>query len=154
MFSPETFMNAVFTEANATTLQPCPAGEFPATVSEIKAASGTISKGERAGEPWARLDVTWEIQDPSVADQLGRKSVKVRQGVMLDLTAEGGLDMSKDRNVNLGRLRDAVGLNQPGQPFSPNMLIGRGGRVSVQHRIDDRDGVTIFAEVRGVAPMA
>jgi hypothetical protein len=153
MFSPETFMNAVYTEVNDTKIVPCPVGEFPAQIVEVTPKSGTISKGERTGEPWAMLQVNWETSDPSACAATGRDKVRVRQGIMLDLTPAGGLDFGPGRNVQLGRLREATGLNQPGQPFSPSMFTGRSGRISVAHRIDDRDGVTVQAEVKNVAPL-
>jgi hypothetical protein len=153
MFSPETFMNAVFTEANDTSIIPCPAGEFASQIVSVEPKSGTISKGDRAGEPWARLDVLWETQDPAACSVTNRTPTKIRQGIMLDLTPQGALDMSKGKNVQLGKLREAIGLNTPGQPFSPAMMIGRSGRTSVSHRIDERDGVTIQAEVRAVASL-
>jgi hypothetical protein len=153
MFNPEAFMQAVITDANSTALTPCPPGEFPAQILEVKPASGTIGKGDRAGQPWARLDVSWEITDPSVAAITGRERTRVRQGVMLDLTASGDLDMSPNQNVRLGQLREAVGLNQAGQAFSPAMFIGRSARVVVKHEIDNRDGVTIQANVVAARPL-
>lgn len=152
-FNPEAFMNAVFTEANDTTITPCPAGEFPAQITELTPKSGTISKGDRAGETWARLDILWETTDPVAQAATGREKVRVRQGVMLDLLPNGGLDMSKGKNVQLGKLREAVGLNVPGAPFSPAQLVGRSARIVVGHRIDERDGVTIQAEVKTTAPL-
>jgi hypothetical protein len=152
-FSPETFMNAVFNEANDTKIIPCPVGEFPAQILEVTPKSGIISKGDRAGETWARLDVSWETSDHAACAATGRERVRVRQGIMLDLTPNGGLDFGPGRNVQLGRLREAVNLNQPGQPFSPAMFVGRSARISVAHTLDNRDNVTIQAEVRNVAPL-
>ena len=81
---------------------------------------------------------------------LGRDKVTVRQGIMLDITDSGGLDMGKGRNIGLGRLREAIGLNTPGQPFSFSMVAGRVAKVNVSHRID---GENIYAEVKGVAKL-
>lgn len=148
MFNPEAFMQATIDQANDTKVIPCPEGEFHAQAIDVKVSSGTIGKGERTGEPWASLNVTWEIADPNVAAITLRDKTRVRQGVMLDLTSDGNLDMAKGRNIGLGKLRDAVGLNVPGQPFSPTMIIGRAARVAVKHRIDERDGETIQPEVR------
>ena len=64
------------------------------------------------------------------------------------LSDSGGLDMGKGRNVGLGRLREALNLNQPGQSFSFSMIPGRLAKVSVSHRID---GENIYAEVKAVA---
>ena len=59
--------------------------------------------------------------------------------------------MGKGQNVGLGRLREAVGLNSPGQPFAFSMLTGRVAKVVVKHRIHEDK---IFAEVKAVAKMA
>jgi hypothetical protein len=152
-FSPETFMNTVLTEVNDTKIIPCPTGEWPAQIVEVTPKTGTISKGDRAGETWARLDVNWEITDPQVTSVTNREKTRVRQGVMLDLNPNGGLDMGPGKNVQLGRLREATGLNVSGAPFSPSMLLMRSGKVRVAHRIDERDGVTIQAEVQAVAAL-
>lgn len=151
MFSPESFMQTVFTEVNDTKIIPCPAGDWPAQAVEVTPKSGTIGKGDRAGEPWARLDVSWEITHPSVLEACHRDKVRVRQGIMLDLTPSGMLDMGPGKNVQFGKLREALGLNVPGAPFSPAMIVGRSGMVKVAHRIDERDGVTIQADVTAVA---
>lgn len=153
MFSPETFMNAVFTEANETKIVPCPVGDWPAQCDAVTPKSGTISKGDRAGETWAKLELRWVIEDPAVTAETGRNPTKVVQSIMLDLTPQGGLDMGPGKNVQLGRTREACGLNQPGQPFSPSMFVGRSARCSVSHRLDERDGQTIYAEVRAVTSL-
>ena len=67
---------------------------------------------------------------------------------MLDLTDSGSMDMGKGRNVGLGRLREALNLNQPGQVFSFSMIPGRLAKVAVSHRID---GENIYAEVKSLA---
>lgn len=150
-FNPEAFMNAVITDALDTAVTPCPPGEWIGTATDIKVNSGIIGKGERTGEPWANVNVTWEITDPAVAAITKRDKTRVRQSVMLDLDSNGNLDLSKGRNIGLGKLRAAVDLNQPGQPFSPMMIVGRSARLNVVHSLDNRDGVTLQAEVRSVA---
>ena len=66
---------------------------------------------------------------------------------MLDLAATGGLDMSEGKNVALGRLREALGLNDPSQSFSFHQLPGLMGRVNVTHRVVGED---TFADVKAV----
>jgi hypothetical protein len=67
---------------------------------------------------------------------------------MLDLTEEGMLATGKGRNVLLGRLREATGLNQSGEPFAFPMLTGRPAKVQVAHRLYEGQ---IYAEVKGTA---
>lgn len=144
MFDPEMFLNVTTNEANATTLEPIPEGEYIATIKEVK---------PRQSGDYVLLDVVWTIDDAALAEQLGRKSVTVRQSIFLDITETGGLATGKGKNVGLGRLREAVGQNRPGQPWSPGMLAGAGPcRITVKHRTND-DGSQIYEDVRQVAAL-
>lgn len=149
MFSPEQFLDMQVTESNDTKTIPVPVGEYTAVIEEVKVRQWQSKKDPSMSG--LTLDVKWSVDDSAIKELLGRDKVTVNQGIMLDLTDSGGLDMGKGRNVGLGRLREALGLNSPGQPFSFMMLSGRVGKVSVTHRID---GENIFAEVKGVAKLA
>lgn len=148
MFDPNQFLDIQFTEANDTKIIPVPVGEFTAVAD--KAECRTWQSKKDPSKSGVTLEVTWAIDDPGVKELLGRDTVTVRQGVMLDLTDEGGLDMGKGRNVGLGRLREALGLNVPGQPFAISMIPGRVAKVKVDHRID---GENVYAEVKGAAKL-
>ena len=148
MFNPDQFLDMQFEGQNDTKVVPVPAGEYTAMIEEVK-----VRQWQGKADPsksGLTLDIQWSIDDPSVKELLGRDKVTVKQGIMLDLTDAGGLDMGKGRNIGLGRLREALDLNQPGRPFSFTMLTGRVARVSVTHRIADDN---IFAEVKQVARM-
>ena len=148
MFNPDQFLDMQIEGQNDTKIIPVPAGEYTAMIEEVK-----VRQWQGKADPsksGLTLDVQWSIDDPSVKELLGRDKVTVKQGIMLDLTDAGGLDMGKGRNIGLGRLREALDLNQPGRPFSFTMLTGRVARVSVSHRIADDN---IFAEVKQVARM-
>lgn len=146
MFNPEQFLDQQFTEANDTKLIPVPVGEYTAIAGEVKCRQWQ-SKADPS-KSGLTLDITWEIDDSAVKELLGRDKVTVRQGIMLDLTDSGSMDMGKGRNVGLGRLREALNLNQPGQAFSFSMIPGRLAKVAVTHRID---GENIYAEVKSLA---
>ena len=146
MFNPDQFLDMQIEGQNDTKIVPVPAGEYTAMIEEVK-----VRQWQAKADPsksGLTLDVQWSIDDASVKELLGRDKVTVKQGIMLDLTDAGGLDMGKGRNIGLGRLREALDLNQPGRPFSFTMLTGRVARVSVSHRIADDN---IFAEVKQVA---
>ena len=148
MFNPDQFLDMQIEGQNDTKIIPVPAGEYTAMIEEVK-----VRQWQSKADPLKSgltLDVQWSIDDASVKELLGRGKVTVKQGIMLDLTDAGGLDMGKGRNIGLGRLREALDLNQPGRPFSFTMLTGRVARVNVSHRIADDN---IFAEVKQVARM-
>lgn len=142
MFDTESFMQTTVEGELSTTTTPIPVGEFLAVVKSVGSRSG-----EKDGNPWAMLDVTWEIDDASVAEVTGRDVNTCRQSIFLDITESGGLDMAKGKNVGLGKLREAVNQNGPGA-WSPAMLEGQVGKVKIDHRL--YEGNT-YADVKGVA---
>jgi hypothetical protein len=146
MFDAEAFQNSVITDANSTATLPWPPGDYVGTIKKAEIRSGTISKGDRTGQPWAGVSVQVEVDRSFLPEGC---STLASGMVMLDLTDAGGLDTSKGRNVNLGRLREAAGLNQPGQPFSFPMLEGRTVKISTGHRVDKNDAELVYTEIKG-----
>lgn len=146
-FNPEAFMNASVSEANDTQYIQTPEGEWPATIEKVEAKV----VGQETPRPI--LNVMWKTTDPEVQDATGRAENIVRQTVWLDVTESGGLDFGKGKNVGLGKLRDALGQNQPGSSWAPGMLVGGVAKIKVKHSIDRRDGVTINAEVAAVVKL-
>lgn len=148
MFDVNQFLDMQITESNDTKTVPVPVGEYTAVVEEVKCRQWQ-SKADPS-KSGLTLDVIWAIDDQPVKDLLGRDKVTVKQGIMLDMTEAGGLDMGKGRNVGLGRLREALNLNVPGQPFAFSMLVGRLAKISVSHRLE---GENIYVDVKGVAKL-
>jgi len=147
MFSPDQFLDMQIDGTNDTKKVPCPAGEYLAIIDKVTPRSWTSKKDPTLSG--VALDVLCQIEDEGVKSVTGRDKVIVKHGVMLELNEGGqGLDMGKGKNVGLGRLREAAGLNTPGQPFSFSMLVGRPIKVTVSHRIDGED---VFDEVKAVA---
>lgn len=148
-FDPDSFLSQSVEGQNDTKLVPCPAGEYMAVVDSVSARQWQSKEDPtRSG---VTLEVLWSIDDEGVRQFLDRKDVKVKQGVMLDLLPDGKLDMGKGKNVGLGRLREAIGLNRPDQPFGFSMLTGQLAKVNVSHRADPKDPEVIYAEIRAVA---
>ena len=149
MFDVSSFLQTEVAGANDTKTVPCPVGEYPAQITKIDVRPWTSKKDpSMAG---VTLDVTWEIDNAEVKALLGREKVTVRQGIMLDTTDAGGLDMGKGRNVGLGRLREAVNLNDPTRAFAFTQLEGQFANVSVTHRVDGED---VYSEVNKVSRLA
>lgn len=143
-FDPAVFLNQQFEGANDTKITPCPVGEYPALSDKVD-----VVKWQKKDDPSTnglKLVILWDIQDDGVKQLLGRDKVLVPQDVMLDLTDTGELDMGSGKNVRLGRLREAVNLNTPGQPFSFGALRGQLAKVNVSHRTG-KSPEDIFSEV-------
>jgi len=147
MFDPDAFMNTQFSEANETKFVTVPEGEYSAVIDKVEAKPWQSRDGSKSG---LRLDVNWKIDDPAASEATGIANPTVKQGIMLDLTDSGGLATGPGRNINLGRLRDAVNQNKPGSPWNPNMLVGQPARVKVSHRIYEGE---VYAEVKGVTKL-
>lgn len=132
VFDPAAFMNAQVTGANDTQFRPCPVGEFPAVIDKVEPRQWTSKDGTKSG---VALDVLWSIDSDTIRTELGRDKVIVKQGIMLDLLPSGALDLGTGKNINLGRLREAVNLNDPSQPFSFGMLPGKVAKVKIEHEM-------------------
>lgn len=146
VFDTDAFMNAQFTEALDTQYVPAPEGEYPASVKEVK--TRTTDKGN------VILDVTWETSDDSVREATGLDTTQIRQSIFLDVSPNGGLALGPGKNVQLGRLRAAVGQNKPGQAWGFGNLVGAVAIIKVKHRTYEKDGEQqIAADVKGVAAL-
>lgn len=146
-FDPQAFMSSQFTEANETSFKAVPEGDYQAVINKVEAASWQSKDGSKSG---LKLDLDWIIDDEAARQSTGMAEPHVKQSIMLDLTDSGALAVGTNKNVNLGKLRDAVGQNTSGRPWSPPMLQGQVARISVKHRLwEDQT----FAEVKGVVKL-
>lgn len=146
-FDAQSFLDATVSSANDTEIIPVPVGEYFGIIDKVAPRQWQSKDGTKSG---IALDIIWLVEDAGVKQQLGRETVTCKQGIMLDLNTSGGLDLSKGKNIGLGRLREAIGKNEEGQPFSFSMLPGLTAKISVTHRVSGED---TFAEVKAVAKM-
>lgn len=147
-FDPELFLQTETTDSSSTEFTPFPEGEHVAVVKEVK---GRLVEGKDGKPSRPVMDVTWECSSPEVQEALGREAGTIRQTVWLDMMAGGGLDMGKGRNVQLGRLREALGQNEPGRPWSPLNLVGGVAQITVTHTPNPNGDGSVFANVTAVA---
>jgi len=148
MFNPDQFLDTTIDNSNDTSTIPVPVGEYTGIVDKVAARQWTKKDDPSVGG--IALDILWIVDSTDVCQLLGREKVTCKQGIMLDLTESGGIDMGKGRNIGLGRLREALDLNTPGKPFSFNMLPGQVAKINITHRISGED---IFAEVKSVSKL-
>lgn len=141
-FDPQAFLDAQTNEANEkrpTIPAENPAdanGLFTAVIGEIKTDSGTISKGDNAGNPWISMIIPLKLQIPAAIQALGLPAeFQVTDRVFLDLTPQGGLDNSKGKNRGQRTYREATGMNKPGETFAWRMLTGKIVKVKIAHEL-------------------
>ena len=125
-------------DAGSTSISPIPEGEYLAIIDDVKPRVVNTKLGESVA-----LDVFFIIQDEALKAKLGRETLTVKGGFFLDMNG-GKMDMGKDKNVRLNRLREAVGQNSSG--WTPNKLKGAGPlKIKVSQRVD---GDMIYNDVR------
>ena len=145
-FDPNLFLQAQQTEANVRR-PPLPVenpastdGFYTAVIGEVKVDAGTISKGERMGQPWLMMIVPLQIEVPQqVQAQMGvtlaKGSITLTDRVMIDLTPQHTIDNSVGRNGRQRQYRDAMDMNKPGDVFSWQKAQGQVIKVKVNHEM-------------------
>jgi hypothetical protein len=157
-FDPATFMNQTIDAPLPTQVKQPPEGEYLAMIDDFDEKafrSVTIKKPDspRFGQDIPIFRCPFVLQPDSRLADLGREKVVVGKDYWLDIDpATGALKVDDQSNIDLGRLRKALGQNTSG-PWSLNNLKGAGPvRVIVKHRSDENDPERKFAEVTAVAP--
>jgi len=141
-FDPNVFLDAQQTEVNEKR-PPLPTenpedenGLYTAVIGEIKTDAGTISKGDRVGQPWVSMLVPLRIQVPAAVQGIGLPpELTFTDRAFLDLTPQGGIDNAPGKNRQQRAYRDACDLNKPGEPFAWRMLTGRVVKVKINHEL-------------------
>lgn len=150
VFNPDTFLQSATTEKMETRRTPIPENEYLATIKDVKLRSAKES---------VILDVTWSILDQGagagLAAKMGLPEATVRQSVFLDIREDGqGLATGPNKNVQLGRIREAIGQNNPG-PWMILQLKGAGpAKIMVTNRPDDKDASIVYDDVKAVSKAA
>lgn len=167
-FDPNEFMQQnVDTPADGlqTEMKLCPEGEYKAMIDDFDGTAFerfefTYKKGPQAGMPGSmtKLNLPFKISDDQrLLEALGRTETTIRKAINLDFDqATGQLDFGVNRNLELNRVRAAVGQDQPG-PWSFTQLRGQGPvMIRVVHRTGQRKDGTPFkiAEVDRVVKIS
>ena len=143
-FDPETYMSDTYNESTSTRQVPLPEDEYLGTVSKVEPPFKTQNG-------YVLQKVHFRVDHPELADELSRKASTVRLTLFLDFTDSGSLDFAIGKNIGLGRLREALGQNEPGEPWSPSSMEGNQAMIRVKHTPDKDDPEKIYEEVRGVS---
>lgn len=157
LFNPDTFLDTEIGESLSTKPVLIPVADGYQSL--IKNVQGrTVVSGE--GKKMAFLDITHEIDGstPVPGDAEGRTlnqftnrdKATVTDSIILDLTPGGQLDFREGMNFRLGRYREALGQNIPGQPWKPRNMMGQVLKVNISHRYDKNDATIAYPQVKGV----
>lgn len=162
-FDPDNFLQQNVDGPLATEFTLVPQGEYPATIDDfdkdaLEQISFEYKRGPKAGQPgvMTKLNLPFVINDDAVRAELGRDKVVITRQLILDLDDQGKLAEGKNKNVELGRIRDALGQND-GSPWSIAQLRGAGPiMIRVNHvEFERKDGTRgKRAEIDRVARIA
>jgi len=150
LFNPDTFLEQTVTGSMDTKYPVIPAGEYPAISKSIAARKMPNVKKPEQGS-FTVVDIVWLIDDAGVKEATKLDEPTCRQSIFLDLDAEGKLDLSATKNVQLGRLREALGLNNPEVVFSFSQLVGQPALVKIEHSPNPTDSENPYSNVTKVA---
>ena len=140
-FDKETFLNTEVRGKMETTYTPLPIDDYTGYIDDID--------GREAGDSRI-LDVIWAITDEKAKEFLGMDKPTVRQSIFLDYEEDGTLQFGKNKNLQLGKVREAVGQNGDGA-WTPRMLVGAGPcLLKIGHRADKNDPEKRYADVKQV----
>lgn len=152
-FDADSFLNQSVEGALDTKYPVVPADKYVAQVDKVSTSDGIISKGENAGKKWVSLNLHWNVMDEELKREMERDKVVVVQRIFLDLNDDDTIAVGKGKNVKLGQVRDAMGQNDPSQPWSPNFLIGQMAEIDVvvtaNDQGDERNDIRGVAEYQG-----
>lgn len=153
VFDPAAFeQSATSSDANSTSITPVPEGPRNAVIEDYKFRS--IESEKRPGESFIMCDVQFAIIDDTgeLEAAIGRPP-KVTQGYFVDTDKNGAMDMSKGKNVWLGKLREAINQNTPGVPWSIAMIKGQPCQIVVTQEPSKKDDA-IYNRVKTVGRIA
>lgn len=140
-FNPEEFLQQTTTDTFETRMTPIPEGDY---LSQVDKFAMRVVEGN------VILDVTWAILDEGVKQLLGMDKPTVRQSIFLDIDQNGKLAAGQNKNIQLGKVRDALGQNTPGEPWGINRIAAGLAKIKVGHRPDKSDPSIIYNDVKGV----
>jgi hypothetical protein len=134
MIDVKQFLNTQFKgAASATTRRPVPIGEYKAVIDDVELEAFPGKKDPT--KTYLRCTLKYSILDEAVKKQLEREKVVAVDGFLVDLTDSGDIDFGQDRNIKLGRVREATGCNKPGDEWSFPGFKGKIVKVKIGHEM-------------------
>lgn len=151
-FDAQSFLNTQYEGGFSTEYPTVPDDEYVAVIRRPKEGGKPNINVRSLDSGQLVMDLNWTIEDEKAKAATGMSTAYGRQSVWLDVSpGGGGLERGKGKNVQLGLLLDAMGLND-GRPVDfTTMLYDRPCKVRTKARTDDQ-GKT-WVDVKGVAKL-
>lgn len=157
-FDVNAFLNAEVDEPMATQVEKPPEGDWLARIAKISGPDEIATKwvkGPEGGRTWTKIAIPFELFDPELLTKMGRKNpIRVTSDWELEVDSATSRALTgPGKNVQLGRLRAALGQNIAGQPWSFSQLPGAGPvKVTIKHRKNPQNPDDPFVNVTKVSP--
>lgn len=140
VFDKDTFLATEVKGANEVKYTPIPIGDY------TNCYIDDLDTDTYNDEPI--LIVTWAIPDEKLKAALGLEKPTVQDRIFLDVNKDGSIAFGPNKNVRLGRIREAVGQNDPKKAWNFNMLRGAGpAMLKVSHRFNKTTGEGPYANI-------
>lgn len=162
LFTPDTFLDTEVTGQMDDKVVPVPLGRYKFQIEEIKLIRGDRDQPKPGEDPhWYSLELTCVAdgnqkargqEGKTIKDITGREQVRTRYKGFADIK-NGAWELGPGKNVALGAIRTATGLNDPSAPFKMNMLKGQVFSGEVVHRKDKDDPEKFYPEIRNPIPL-
>lgn len=157
-FNVNAFLSATTDAPMSTQPMKAPAGKYRARVANPESPDDVATKWFQApsgARTWWKLAIPFEIIDETLLASMNRKQpLRVVSDWTLDIdSATNAPTTAPGKNIDLGRLRAALGQNAPGVPWSFSQLFGAGPvMVEIVHRKNPKDESDPFVNVKRVEP--
>ena len=149
MFNESDFLSGAVTGSLDTVRPKVPKGQYRGIIKELKTRQNAGQKDP--SKMYTSIDLMVELQlSPEAQQEMNTDQANItrRYGFLIDLTPDGkGLDMGKGKNVDLGRVREALGQNDPAKPWKPLDLVGQIALWKVDHRPNKDKPGEVYDEI-------
>lgn len=118
---------------------PLPAKDYVSCIKEVTVRQWQ-SKDKYNDDGTLKSGIAYDIlhsiqipQDLRESLKYEKDSIDLKDSIMVDLNAQGGLDTSPGKNGAMRRYREALDMNKPGEVFRPRSMAGRMVLVRIKH---------------------
>ena len=147
-FDLQQFTDTAYEDAFESEYTLIPEGEYVVNITDLEAKPGALEDQKSV-----MLTLKLSVNDDAVKQLMSRDPYIWNYVVFCDVNDDWQLVYGKNQNLELGRIRKALRMNNPGKPFSIANLIGSDDmRVQVTHKTQKKDPSKTMAIITAWGP--